>query len=114
MLFLIPIDLVGICGIIFMVLLKRRIRIEKLRFMYRLKGKEKMKKSYKVKGIDCANCAAKLEKNLNKIEGIDHASVVFMTEKLVIEAPDDKFDAVLEEAVAVAKKLEPDWEIVVK
>ena len=73
-----------------------------------------MKKSYKVKGIDCANCAAKLEKHLNKIDGIDHASVVFMTEKLVIEAPDEKFDAVLQEAVAVAKKLEPEWEIVVK
>lgn len=73
-----------------------------------------MKKTIKLEDLDCANCAAKLEKNLNKIEGIDHASVVFMTEKLVIEAPDDKFDTVLEEAVAVARKLEPEWEIVVK
>ena len=55
-----------------------------------------------------------MEKHLNKIEGIDHASVVFMTEKLVIEAPDDKFDAIVEEAVAIARKLEPEWEIVVK
>ena len=67
-----------------------------------------MKKSFKVKGIDCANCAAKLEDNLNKMPGVEKATVSFMTEK------DDKFDEVLEAAKALAKKLEPDWEIVTK
>ena len=71
-----------------------------------------MKKAFKVKGIDCPNCAAKLEKNLNKIEGITKATVNFTTEKMTIEADDDKFEALLEEAVALMKKLEPDWEVV--
>ncbi len=71
-----------------------------------------MRKSFKVNGIDCANCAAKLERNLNKIKGVDEAVVSFATGKLVLEAADDKFDAVLDEAVALAKKLEPEWEIV--
>lgn len=73
-----------------------------------------MKKSFKVKGIDCANCAAKLEAGIKKIPGVDKAIVSFMTEKLTIEAADDKFDGIMEEAVALCKKLEPDWEIVVK
>ncbi len=71
-----------------------------------------MRKSFKVNGIDCANCAAKLERNISKIKGVDEAVVSFATGKLVLEAADDKFDAVLDEAVAVTKKLEPDWEIV--
>jgi len=73
-----------------------------------------MKKTFKVNGIDCPNCAAKLEKKLNEIDGITKAAVIFVTEKLTIEAPDEKFDAVVAEAVALAKKLEPEWEIVVK
>ena len=73
-----------------------------------------MRKSFKVNGIDCANCAAKLERNLAKIKGVESVAVVFATSKLIIEAPDDKFDDILSQAVAVAKKLEPDWEIVVK
>ena len=71
-----------------------------------------MKKSFKVNGIDCANCAAKLERGINKLDGVDRATVSFMTQKLTIEAADDKFDAVVDAAVALCKKLEPDWEIV--
>ena len=73
-----------------------------------------MRKSFKVNGIDCANCAAKLERSIAKIKGVESCAVVFATQKLVLEAPDDKFDEVLAEAVAVAKKQEPDWEIVIK
>ena len=73
-----------------------------------------MKKSFKVKGLDCPNCAAKLEKNINKIEGVNEAVVSFATCKLSLDADDDKFDAVLEKAIALTKELEPDWEIVVK
>ncbi len=71
-----------------------------------------MQKIFKVNGIDCANCAAKLEKNINKIKGVNSAIVSFATGKLMIDADDDKFEAVVDEAVALAKKLEPDWEIV--
>ena len=73
-----------------------------------------MKKSFKVKGIDCANCAAKLEAGISKLPGVDKATVSFMTEKLTLEAADDKFAEVLEAAKALTKKLEPDWEIVMK
>ncbi len=73
-----------------------------------------MKKSFKVKGIDCANCAAKLEAGISKLPGVDKATVSFMTVRLTLEAADDKFAEVLEAAKALTKKLEPDWEIVMK
>ena len=71
-----------------------------------------MRKSFKVNGIDCANCAAKLERGIAKIKGVESCAVVFATSKLVLEAPGDKFEEVLKEAVEVTRKLEPDWEIV--
>ena len=73
-----------------------------------------MKKSFKLDEIDCANCARELEDGLSKLDGVKSVSVNFMTQKLTLEAADEKFDAVLEEAIAIAKKLEPDWEIVVR
>jgi len=46
-----------------------------------------MKKTFKLNGLDCANCAAKMEASINKLEGVT-ASVSFMTQKMVLEAPD--------------------------
>jgi len=45
-----------------------------------------MRKEYKIKGLDCANCAAKLESGLNKIKDYDDVVVNFMNQKLIIEA----------------------------
>ena len=71
-----------------------------------------MQKTFVVNGIDCPNCAAKLEKGVNKIKGVNSCIVSFATGKMLIDADEDKFESVLDEAVALAKKLEPDWEIV--
>ena len=71
-----------------------------------------MQKILKVNGIDCANCAAKLEKNINKVKGVNSAIVSFATGKLMLDADDDKFDKVLDEVIELAKKLEPEWEII--
>jgi copper chaperone CopZ len=73
-----------------------------------------MKKVFKLTDLDCANCAKKMEDAINKIDGVKKASVNFMMQKLTLEAEDDKFDAVLKEAVKVCKKVEPDCEIVIK
>ena len=70
-----------------------------------------MKKTFKLVDLDCANCAAKMEAAVQKIDGVTAASVSFMAQKLLLEADDDKFDAVLKDAVKVAKKVEPDFEI---
>ena len=72
-----------------------------------------MKKSFKI-DLDCANCAAKMEAAIKKIDGVEDATVSFMAQKLTIQAEDARFDAVVREAVKVCKKVEPDCEIVLK
>lgn len=67
-----------------------------------------MKKTIKLIDLDCANCAAKIENAVKKIEGVTNASVSFMAQKMTLEAPDDKFAQVLDEAKAIIHKLEPD------
>ena len=73
-----------------------------------------MKKTFKMIDLDCANCAAKMEAAIKKIDGVQDAAVSFMTQKLTIQAADARFDAVVQEAVKVCKKVEPDCEIVLK
>ena len=70
-----------------------------------------MKKKFKLIDLDCANCAAKMEEGIKKISGVKDASVSFMTQKLVLEADDDRFDEIMKEVVAVCAKLEPDCKI---
>lgn len=73
-----------------------------------------MKKTFKMIDLDCANCAAKMETAIKKIDGVSDASVNFMTQKMTIEADDARFDAIVKEAVKICKKVEPDCEIVLK
>ncbi|MCM1165092.1 MAG: cation transporter [Lachnospiraceae bacterium] len=73
-----------------------------------------MKKTFKLVDLDCANCAAKMETAIKKIDGVANASVSFMNQKMTIEADDARFDDIVKEAVRVCKKVEPDCEIVLK
>ena len=73
-----------------------------------------MKKTFKMIDLDCANCAAKMETAIKKIDGVQDATVSFMTQKLTIQADDARFDAIVQEAVKACKKVEPDCEIVLK
>jgi cation transport ATPase len=67
-----------------------------------------MKKTFRLEGLDCANCAAKMEKAINELDGVKEATVNFMTTKLVIEGDDDKMPTIIAEAEKVVKKIEPD------
>ena len=73
-----------------------------------------MKKTYKMIDLDCANCAAKMEEAIKKIDGVTSASVSFMTQKMTIEGDDARFDQIVKEAVKVCRKVDPDCEIVLK
>ena len=70
-----------------------------------------MKKTFKLQDLDCANCAAKMETAIKKLDGVTDASVSFMTQQLVLEADDARFDAILKEVVKACKKVEPDCTI---
>lgn len=71
-----------------------------------------MKKVFKLEDLDCANCAAKMESAIAKIDGVVSASVSFMSQKMTIEADDARFDDIIKEAVKVCKKVEPDCRII--
>ncbi|MDO5110719.1 MAG: cation transporter [Clostridia bacterium] len=71
-----------------------------------------MKKTFKLEELDCANCAAKMENAIRKLEGVTDAQVNFFAQKLTLEAADDVFDDVLARAAAVCKKIEPDCRII--
>ena len=69
-----------------------------------------MKKTYKIE-VDCANCAAKVEKAISKIEGVKEVNINFMTQKMILDINDDIFDETYKKAIKVAKKVEPDFEV---
>ncbi|MGN0405886.1 MAG: cation transporter [Bariatricus sp.] len=70
-----------------------------------------MKKKFKMVDLDCANCAAKMEAAIKKLDGVNDATVSFMMQKLTIDADDARFEEIMQEVVKVCKKVEPDCEI---
>lgn len=71
-----------------------------------------MKKTYKLEDLDCANCAAKMEDAIKKIDGVTNASVSFIMQKMTIEAADDRFEQVLKDVLKTIKKVEPDCRVI--
>ena len=69
-----------------------------------------MQKKFKIQ-VDCANCAAKMETSVKKIDGVKDAAISFMSQKLMIDAEEEHFDSIMQEVVKACKKVEPDFEI---
>ncbi len=70
-----------------------------------------MEKKFKLENLGCANCAAKMEERINKIDGVD-ATVNFMAQKLIISAAPDTMDQAVLKAQEIISKIEPDCKIV--
>ena len=71
-----------------------------------------MKKNFKLDGLDCANCAARIEKKVKSLDGVKDATVSFFAQKLVLEADDDKFDAIVKEVAELVHRVDPDCTMV--
>lgn len=71
-----------------------------------------MKKVYKLENLDCANCAAKMEAAINKIDGVEKATISFMTQKLTLEADEAKLSDILKKAAKACRKVESDCELI--
>lgn len=67
-----------------------------------------MKKTFAMIDLDCANCAAKMERAIAKIEGVNEVTVSFLAQKLVLDADDSRFDKIVNEAAAAIRKVDPD------
>lgn len=72
-----------------------------------------MKKSYKLRNLDCANCAAKMEAAISRLPEIDTAELNFMTQRMTLTFADDAMEAdVLKKVKKCIAKVEPDCEVV--
>lgn len=67
-----------------------------------------MKKSFRLDGLCCANCASKIEREVGKLDGVTSTNVNFMTTKMVIEGEDEKIPDIITQAEKIIKKIEPD------
>ena len=67
-----------------------------------------MKKRYMIEELCCANCAAKMEEGIRKIEGVNSANMNFLTQKLTLDAEESRLDSILDEAARIIQKIEPD------
>lgn len=72
-----------------------------------------MRKALKLQDLDCANCAAKMETDIAKLDGVESASISFMTGKLMLEVDEARFDDIVQEAQAIVSRYEPDCRILV-
>ena len=66
-----------------------------------------MRKQYQLQDLDCANCAARMEQAIRKIDGVMDVSVQFISQKLTIEAEDGKLDEIMDRVAAVCRRIEP-------
>ena len=71
-----------------------------------------MKKVFRLEDLDCANCAAKMECAIQKLDGVNDASVSFMSQRWSIDADDDCVVEIMDKVEKVCKKIEPDCVIV--
>lgn len=70
-----------------------------------------MKITFKIKGLDCANCAAQLENAIKKIEGVESVSISFMMERMVMEYKEENKEVIMEKVKKTIKKEEPDVKV---
>ena len=73
-----------------------------------------MRKTYALEELDCANCAAKMERKISKLDGVKFAEVSFMAQKLTVEADDGVFESVMDGVERLIAKIEPDCKVIRK
>ncbi|MEE0439607.1 MAG: cation transporter [Ruminococcus sp.] len=71
-----------------------------------------MKKVFELEDLDCANCAAKMEDAIRKLDGVQSVTISFMAQKMTLEADDANFDKVLKQVKKCIKRVEPDCVVV--
>ena len=71
-----------------------------------------MKKVFRLEDLDRANCAATMERAIAKIDGVVSVNISFMSQRMSIEADDERFEEIMDQAAKACKKVEPDCRII--
>lgn len=66
-----------------------------------------MKRNYRIDGLDCAHCAAKMEKNVSKVKGVKEVSINFLTTKMMLDLEDENLDEIIVGIEAAVKDVDP-------
>ncbi len=61
-----------------------------------------------MENVDCANCAAKMEHAISKIDGVEKATISFMTQRLTLEFDETRLDEILDKAEKACQKVDED------
>ena len=72
-----------------------------------------MKKTFKIEELCCANCAAKIEDKIKKLDYIKDANLAFMAERLTIEVDEQNLETAIKEIRKIIKKIEPDCRLII-
>ena len=71
-----------------------------------------MKKIIRIKNLCCANCGAKIERAIAKIDGVNEVALNFIMQKIILEVEESAWENIARDIVSIAKKIEPDCEII--
>ncbi len=72
-----------------------------------------MRKVFKMEELDCAHCAAKMEDGIRKLDGVEKATVNFLSQKMILEiAEGTDLDSLMQQVSAVCKKVDPDSSVI--
>ena len=96
---------------IFEYLFNKKIIQQNLKTAGRRSGGTVMKKVFKLEDLDCANCAAKMERAVARLDGVTSVSISFMAQRMAIEADEARFDEIMERVEKACRKVEPDCRI---
>jgi len=71
-----------------------------------------MRKTGKIEDLCCAHCAEQIREKIAALDGVHEVSISFITQKIVLDAADEKFDTVFEQVKKIVNKIEPDCKVV--
>ena len=71
-----------------------------------------MQKKFKLDEVDCANCAAKMETSIGRLNGVESVSINFFTQKMLLEINDDAdYDHLIKKVKKAVRRVDPDCEV---
>ena len=73
-----------------------------------------MKKVFKMIDLDGANCAAKMENDIRKLDGVIDVNISFLAQKMTLEAQDERFDEIAKKAAKACRRIDDECEVVLK
>lgn len=73
-----------------------------------------MRKVFEMEDLDCANCAARMEEAIRKIDGVTYVNISFIAQRMTLEADDAVFDAVAQKAAKACARIDSDCRVILK